>query len=241
MQKFALCLGKNYARVVVTKPRRCKSTNREVTFLTRMHIALLLYYHTFFVAMYLAPSLSFITTLYLLYPCTVSPLVERFAFPKNLTRGKRLRVICTVTEGDLPLQVEWWKDGLQIGGGHHDSSSAAGSVSIVKFASQGVQVRRIDEYTSLLAISFLETTHAGNYSCVASNSVASFSRSATLTIRGEFMILRALNGVMGLIDSQLSQFIALIFHSLRICACTSHVKCATEFPRRHMLKLAKKW
>lgn len=49
----------------------------------------------------------------------------------------------------------------------------------------GLQVRRIDEYTSLLAISFLETTHAGNYSCVASNAVASFSRSAELTIRGK--------------------------------------------------------
>ena len=101
----------------------------------------------------------------------MSPLVERFSFPKNLTRGKRLRVICTVTEGDLPLEVEWWKDGLKI-------EEAFG-----KF---GVQVRRIDEYTSLLAISFLETTHAGNYSCVAKNSVASFARYATLTIRGKY-------------------------------------------------------
>ena len=105
----------------------------------------------------------------------MSPLVERFSFPKNLTRGKRLRVICTVTEGDLPLEVEWWKDGLKIEG----SGSSPG-----KF---GVQVRRIDEYTSLLAISFLETTHAGNYSCLAKNSVASFARSATLTIRGKFL------------------------------------------------------
>ena len=101
----------------------------------------------------------------------MSPLVERFSFPKNLTRGKRLRVICTVTEGDLPLEVECWKDGLKI------------EEAVGKF--QGVQVRRIDEYTSLLAISFLETTHAGNYSCVAKNSVASFARSATLTIRGK--------------------------------------------------------
>ena len=111
----------------------------------------------------------------------MSPLVERFAFPKNLTRGKRLRVICTVTEGDLPIEVEWWKDGLKIGGSNPASA---------KFGSQGIQVRSIDEYTSLLAISFLETTHAGNYSCVASNSVASFSRSATLTIRGEFIDLK---------------------------------------------------
>ena len=101
-------------------------------------------------------------------PYEVSPVVERFSFPTNLTRGKRLRVICAVTEGDLPLEVEWWK------GGHR-----------IPRISKGIQVRRIDEYTSLLAISFLETTHAGNYSCVAKNSVATFTRSATLTIRGK--------------------------------------------------------
>ena len=112
---------------------------------------------------------------------TVSPLVERFAFPKNLTRGKRLRILCTVTEGDLPIEVEWWKDGLKIGGSQsHESPNS-------QFPGLGIQVRRIDEFTSLLAISFLETTHAGNYSCVASNSVASYLRSATLTIRGEFI------------------------------------------------------
>ena len=103
--------------------------------------------------------------------------MERFVFPKNLTRGKRLRVLCTVSEGDLPLQVDWWKDGILIGKNEE------------KYDSYGMEVRRIDEYTSLLAISFLETTHAGNYSCIAANSVATYSRSATLTIRGKYFFL----------------------------------------------------
>ena len=51
-----------------------------------------------------------------------------------------------------------------------------------------MKVRRIDEYTSLLAISYLETEHAGNYSCVATNSVAEYVRSAVLTIRGKISI-----------------------------------------------------
>lgn len=76
----------------------------------------------------------------------------------------------------MPLNVQWWKDGMAIGG----KESA-------KFGSLGIQVQRIDEYTSLLAISFLETTHAGNYSCVATNTVATYSRSATLAIRGELV------------------------------------------------------
>ena len=105
----------------------------------------------------------------------VAPLVEQFVFPKNLTRGKRLRVICTVTEGDLPIDVQWRFNGVPFLG----SSGAAGNV----------RVRRIDEYTSLLAISNLETDHAGNYSCAAKNTVSEFVRSAVLTIRGIFVHL----------------------------------------------------
>ena len=44
----------------------------------------------------------------------VAPLVEKFTFPANLTQGKRLRVICTVAEGDLPLEVIWKKNGVPI-------------------------------------------------------------------------------------------------------------------------------
>ncbi len=97
----------------------------------------------------------------------VAPLVESFTFPKNLTRGKRLRVICTVTEGDRPLDVEWHRDGARV------------------VPTKNVHVKRIDEYTSLLGISYLETEHAGNYSCVASNAVAKFAKSAVLVIRGK--------------------------------------------------------
>ncbi len=101
----------------------------------------------------------------------MAPFVEQFSFPKNLTRGRRLRAVCTVTEGDRPLQVAWRKDGAPL----LPSSSPSGAMT----------VRRIDEFTSMLAISFLETEHAGNYSCVATNQVAAFTRSAVLSIRGE--------------------------------------------------------
>lgn len=99
----------------------------------------------------------------------VAPVVESFTFPKNLTRGKRLRTVCTVIEGDLPIEIEWKRDGITL---LSDASPT------------GPKVRRIDEYTSLLAIASLETNDAGNYSCVASNAVAEVARSAVLTIRG---------------------------------------------------------
>ncbi len=97
----------------------------------------------------------------------VAPLVEQFTFPKNLTRGKRLRTVCTVTEGDLPIDLFWRKDGAPL------------------LASGALSVQRIDEYTSLLSVSYLDTSHAGNYSCVAANAIAEFARAAVLTIRGE--------------------------------------------------------
>ena len=108
-------------------------------------------------------------------------MVEQFAFPKNLTRGKRLRVICTVTEGDLPIDVQWRFNHLPIlplppPPPPPSPALAAGGGDI--------QIRRIDEYTSLLAISDLDTDHAGNYTCAARNMVAESVRSAVLTIRG---------------------------------------------------------
>ena len=96
-------------------------------------------------------------------------MIESFAFPKNLTRGKRLRSVCTVTEGDLPIEIEWRKDGVTI---------------LPDVTQTGPKVRRIDEYTSMLAISSLDTAHAGNYTCMASNAVADVAKSAVLTIRG---------------------------------------------------------
>ena len=119
---------------------------------------------------FFAPLFIFCTAHRLL---TVAPMVEQFVFPQNLTRGKRLRVICTVTEGDLPIDVQWKLGGIPI-----RSESGVGRVT----------VRRIDQYTSLLAISDLDTSHAGNYSCVAKNRVAEHVRSATLTIRGSITV-----------------------------------------------------
>ncbi len=106
---------------------------------------------------------------------SVAPVIESFTFPKNLTRGKRLRAVCTVTEGDLPIDIEWRKDGVTL---------------LPDTTLSGPKVRRIDEYTSLLAISSLETVHAGNYSCLASNAVAEVAKSAVLTIRGKVTYLK---------------------------------------------------
>ena len=119
-----------------------------------------------------------------------------------------------MAEGDLPLEVIWKKNGVPIlinPGVQGNNVQVRGDkkythlknlinmkikfsiytilikwVTFLGFLHLKMKVRRIDEYTSLLAISYLETEHAGNYSCVATNSVAEYVRSAVLTIRGKF-------------------------------------------------------
>ena len=76
----------------------------------------------------------------------VAPLVEKFTFPANLTQGKRLRVICTVAEGDLPLEVIWKKNGIPI---------------LINPGVQGnnVQVRGDKNFTQCLIMFILKMEH----------------------------------------------------------------------------------
>ena len=93
----------------------------------------------------------------------VAPKIEHFVFRGDFKAGQGLRQTCFVSEGDTPMLVSWFRDGREV-----DQS----------------MVMRIDEVTSLLAISELTSEHAGNYSCVAKNEVAVVSVTATLVVRG---------------------------------------------------------
>ena len=63
------------------------------------------------------------------------------------------------------MLVSWFRDGVSV-----DPSETV----------------RIDEVTSLLAISNLTANHAGNYSCVAKNEVAVVSVTASLVVKGNY-------------------------------------------------------
>eukprot|EP00090_Calanus_glacialis_P038689 TRINITY_DN6743_c0_g1_i1.p1 TRINITY_DN6743_c0_g1~~TRINITY_DN6743_c0_g1_i1.p1 ORF type:complete len:1180 (-),score=156.79 TRINITY_DN6743_c0_g1_i1:583-4122(-) len=63
------------------------------------------------------------------------------------------------------MLVSWFRDGQSIE------------------SSESVRITRIDEVTSLLAISDLTSQHAGNYSCVAKNEVAVVSVTASLVVQ----------------------------------------------------------
>ena len=96
-------------------------------------------------------------------------------FRDDYVEGQGLRQTCFVSEGDPPMLVSWFRDGSAVE------------------SDETTRITRIDEVTSLLAISDLSSQHAGNYSCVAKNSVAVVSVTASLVVRGNITALRTLS------------------------------------------------
>ena len=87
-------------------------------------------------------------------------------FRDDYIEGQGLRQTCFVSQGDPPMLVSWFRDGAPVE------------------SSESIRITRIDEVTSLLAISDLSSHQAGNYSCVAKNEVAVVSVTASLVVRG---------------------------------------------------------
>jgi len=71
-----------------------------------------------------------------------------------------------VVAGDLPLAVEWLKDGKPV-------------------ASMHARTHQLDEYSAILSLSRLSLVDAGNYTCVASNLAGRISHSSVLKVKGK--------------------------------------------------------
>ena len=53
----------------------------------------------------------------------------------------------------------------------------------------GIEVRQLDEYSSLLVIKKLGWEHAGNYTCEIKNAVETSKHTAQLTVAGTYCVL----------------------------------------------------
>lgn len=100
----------------------------------------------------------------------VPPQVEPFAFAKSLHRGQRYNIMCTVVRGDLPVDINWFKDGRPL------SASDAAS---------HVQIKQLDPYSSTLTFGSLQLAHRGVYTCEATNEAGKANQSSALVIHGE--------------------------------------------------------
>lgn len=82
---------------------------------------------------------------------SVPPEITQFRMPDDLSEGKRLTLMCSVSAGTPPITFSWHKDGSPIGN------------------VPNIRVVHVDEYQDNLQIEKLTTDHIGNYTCNAKN------------------------------------------------------------------------
>jgi hypothetical protein len=106
------------------------------------------------------------TSFYINYFVAVPPKITPFSFRSDLHLDERVGVQCVISKGDAPLNIHWLKDGQELRQG------------------DGLVLRTLDEFTSVLSIGALAPEHGGNYTCVARNAAARAAYSAQLSVNG---------------------------------------------------------
>ena len=108
----------------------------------------------------------FFATFVLLVP----PTINKFTVGEHLRLGQRVSMLCSVTDGDLPLTLKWYRhDQLLL-----PEAQAAG----------GISVTDIGQYESVLRIDNLRPEHNANFTCVAENYAGISQHSQVLRVKG---------------------------------------------------------
>ncbi|CAH1390384.1 unnamed protein product [Nezara viridula] len=96
----------------------------------------------------------------------VPPAIEAFSFPEGgVAEGSRTRIVCGVSRGDPPLAITWLKDNSPLP------------------PHLAINLTKLDMYSSLLSIPSLDSSHTGEYTCVASNPAAEARYSSKLQVK----------------------------------------------------------
>jgi Down syndrome cell adhesion protein len=93
------------------------------------------------------------------------PKVLPFEFPSDLQVGMKIRVMCSVSQGDQPLKFVWYKDSFPIN------------------TESGLKIQNFKDY-SILAADNIQLTHAANISCTVSNEASQATYSSILKVNG---------------------------------------------------------
>lgn len=120
----------------------------------------------------------------------VRPEIEPFSFPKSLHKGQRFTVLCSVTKGDPPVQIRWYK-GTRLLGVPPSSGSTSSAASLSGTDSSptemvGISTVQVSPYSSNLIFDSVRPEHRGNYTCEASNSDGTARHQATMIIHGKY-------------------------------------------------------
>lgn len=102
---------------------------------------------------------------FLPYILPVPPVVEPFTFQTDLVASRRAGVACIVSAGDLPIKINWFKDGRPL-------DDALGATITTT------------DFMSFLSFQRVSRAHNGNYSCQAVNHAGVSSASALMLVQG---------------------------------------------------------
>jgi hypothetical protein len=95
-----------------------------------------------------------------------APIIDKFSFPSNIRLGKRTTVVCSVVSGSEPLTFQWFKD-----------QKLVRSTSDVDIAGT--------RSSSILSLSPVSSSHAGNWTCQVKNDFGLSSHTASLDVERE--------------------------------------------------------
>lgn len=101
----------------------------------------------------------------------MEPVIAPFDFDESVFYGEGVQVMCHVPKGDKPLNFKW--------------TFSKGDVSSLA----GVNIMTVGDRGSVLIIPSATAKHSGNYTCTASNIVASASHLTTLNVKGTRLLL----------------------------------------------------
>ena len=93
---------------------------------------------------------------------------------EHLRLGQRVSMLCSVTDGDLPLTLKWYR---------HDQ------LLLPEAAASGISITEIGHYESVLRIDNLRPEHNANFTCVAENFAGVAQHSQTLRVKGRKWIV----------------------------------------------------
>ncbi|XP_055947649.1 cell adhesion molecule Dscam2-like isoform X2 [Argiope bruennichi] len=95
----------------------------------------------------------------------VAPVIENVMMPELLyaKEGTKTKVMCSVTQGDPPIQINWRKNGLAL--------PMEKDLTMQNF-----------EDSSVLVFRKISSAHSGNYTCFASNAASKVNRTTQIIV-----------------------------------------------------------
>ena len=97
----------------------------------------------------------------------------------HLRLGQRVSMLCSATDGDLPMQITWYRNDIPLSGSTSTDHRRRGSA-----AEDGISITEIGDYESVLRIDNLRPEHNANFTCVAENDGDKAQHSQVLRVKG---------------------------------------------------------